>query len=87
MPTIYNVRKFCPPTAIKVDRGSDWGNPFVMHGETDRDRVCMLFDLYAQWRLTVEPNWLEPIKGKDIACWCVPKRCHAVTLLQLANRG
>jgi hypothetical protein len=72
-------------STIRVDRGTDWGNPFVMHGEADRTRVCDLFAAYAKWRLKVEPGWLKPLKGRNLACWCAPKRCHAETLLKLAN--
>ena len=71
--------------AIRVDRSSDWGNPFVMHRESERTKVCDLFAAYAKWRLTVDPQWLKPLRGKDLACWCAPKRCHADTLLKLAN--
>lgn len=72
--------------SVRVDRGTDWGNPFVMHGEADRDRVCELFAQYAHWRLTVEPAWLTPLRGRTLACWCAPKRCHAETLWLLANQ-
>lgn len=74
--------------AIRVDRGTDWGNPFIIrgHSEAERHRVCDLYELYAEWRLTVEPGWLDPLRGHDLACWCAPKRCHADTLLRLANR-
>lgn len=76
-----------PKGAVRVDRGSDWGNPFVMRDQStvERDRVCDLFEQYAAWRLSVEPDWLRPLRGKSLACWCVPKRCHAETLLRLAN--
>ena len=69
----------------RVDRATDWGNPFIMHGEHERERVCDLFEQYAQWRLTVDPLWLEPLRGKHLECWCAPKRCHAETLRRLAN--
>lgn len=72
-------------TAVRVDRSSPWGNPFQIVGEIGRDEVCDKFELYAQWRLTVEPDWLKPLRGKNLACWCAPKRCHADTLLRLAN--
>lgn len=89
MSTIYNMRGrngIVPAGAVLVDRSSDWGNPFVMHGEADRDRVCDLFADYAQWRVARQPDWLEPLRGKDLACWCAPKRCHVETLRELANR-
>lgn len=72
-------------TYIKIDRGSEWGNPFVMASERDRHKVCDQFEQYAHWRLTIEPRWIDPIRGQNLACWCVPKRCHAETLLRLAN--
>lgn len=77
-----------PADAVRVDRGSNWGNPFVMAGQSDqeRNRVCDLFEQYAAWRLAIEPAWLEPLRGKSLACWCAPKRCHAETLLRLANQ-
>jgi hypothetical protein len=71
--------------AVKVDRSSAWGNPFIMESESSRDYVCDLYEQYAKWRLTVEPDWLTPLRERNLACWCHPKRCHADTLLRLAN--
>lgn len=73
---------------VRVDRGTDWGNPFVIQSatESERNRVCDLYEQYARWRLTVEPHWLDPLHGKNVACWCAPKRCHAETLIRLANK-
>jgi len=74
---------------IRVDRGTDWGNPFVIISqmtEQERARVCDLFEAYAIWRLTVDPKWLVPLHGQNLACWCFPKRCHAETLRRLANK-
>lgn len=83
---VYNKKVQSLTSTIKsVDRGTDWGNPFVMCNEADRDRVCNLYEQYAIWRLTVDPNWLVPLRGFNLACWCAPKRCHAETLLRLAN--
>ena len=68
-----------------VDRHTPWGNPFILNLDGGRDEVCDLFAQYAQWRLTVQPDWLELLRGQDLYCWCSPKRCHADTLLRLAN--
>ena len=43
-------------------------------------------------RARTEPEWLKPLRGKSLTCWCKPKpessvRCHAETLLRLANQG
>ena len=85
MPKILNKRSAAPATGMSVDRGTEWGNPFIMKSERDRDKVCAQFEAYARWRLTIEPEWLLPLRGQDLACWCAPKRCHAETLLRLAN--
>lgn len=74
-----------PVDSVRVDRATNWGNPFIMADESQRDEVCNKFELYAFWRLNMEPHWLDALKGKDLACWCAPKRCHAETLLRLAN--
>ena len=32
-------------------------------------------------------EWIAPLRGKDLACWCRPgQECHADVLLALANR-
>ena len=83
---IYNLRDGKPPNdAVLVDRRTPWGNPFPMDDEADRDFVCDEFEDYAKKRLTREPDWLSPLRGKNLVCWCAPKRCHAETLRRLAN--
>ena len=72
--------------AVRVDRHTPWGNPFLIGPDGDRDQVCDLFAVYAKWRLTIQPDWLKPLIGKHLACHCHPKRCHAETLLELANQ-
>lgn len=45
-----------------------------------------LFADYAPKRLTWDRGWLEPLRGKDLACWCKEgATCHADILLLLAN--
>lgn len=91
MPNVLSLRAASIKNldGVRVDRGSQWGNPFIMENESEkeRDRVCDLYERYAEWRLSVEPHWLDELKGKNLACWCTPKRCHAETLLRLANPG
>jgi Domain of unknown function (DUF4326) len=96
---IYSLRSAAqqrdpiPPDAVYVGRGrgSQWGNPYMAHSEADRDDVCDRFEQYAQQRLEREPHWLEPLRDRSLVCWCQspsdrnPKRCHAMTLLRLAN--
>lgn len=45
-----------------------------------------LFWGYAQTQLAANPHWLDPLRDKDIVCWCnLSDPCHADVLLELAN--
>ena len=85
MPNIYNKRHTYPADAIYVGRPSRWGNPFRAGKDGTRDEVIAKFEAYALDKLTREPDWLEPLRGKDLVCWCFPKACHGDVLLRLAN--
>jgi hypothetical protein len=64
-----------------------WGNPFDLK-QFDRQTAFWLFGVYARQRLVVEPDWLEPLRGKDLACSCrEAEACHADILLGMANRS
>lgn len=58
-----------------------------LRAEPSLDR-CL--DLYTAWlagELTHNPDLLEPLAGKDMACWCpLDKPCHADVLLDLVSR-
>lgn len=91
-PKIYSKRKGSPPppdNAVYVGRYSagDWGNRWHIRNEANRDQVCDRFDAYAVERHADDPEWLAPLRGKSLICWCTPKRCHAETLLRLANEN
>jgi hypothetical protein len=46
-----------------------------------------VFRVWAEWLLVGEPAWLEPLRGRDLVCWCPRDApCHADVLLELANR-
>ena len=70
----------CPFDAVYVGRGTPWGNPFIMKRESERDFVCDLFEIDILPKLDV-----SALRGKDLVCWCAPKRCHADSLLRKAN--
>ncbi len=67
--------------AVRVDRGSTFGNPFILGADGDRDAVC---DAYANHYVPFKPSILKLIpslKGKVLICHCYPERCHAQTLV------
>jgi hypothetical protein len=86
MPKVLNwhVVHGVPKGAVYCGRGSPWGNPYKIPKpelDGDRDRVCDLFEANVLPHLDV-----TPLKGKDLVCFCAPKRCHCDALLAKANR-
>jgi len=77
-----------PPNTIYVGRPSRWANPFRIGKDGDRQEVVRKFKEYAIKQLRREPSWLEPLKGKNLACWCpLDKECHADVLLELMEEA
>lgn len=91
-----------PDGAVKVDRSTKWGNPFVVGVDGTRAE-CV--DLYAKLSAgyiclsagpTVDEQRAardsmkkarEELRGRDLACWCqLDAPCHADILLKIANR-
>ena len=92
IPKVYSKRKTTPaeyrnppPDAMLVDRTTQWGNPFIIGRDGTHEQVVGKFKIYALDRLRHQPDWLEPLRGKDLVCWCAPESCHADVLLHLAN--
>lgn len=86
MPKVHNkYHKTAGSEAVYIGRGSPYGNPFVIGKHGDRNAVCDQFDVM----LLGNPQLLEKVKteleGKDLVCFCAPKRCHGDTLLRIAN--
>jgi hypothetical protein len=70
-----------------IDRNTDWGNPFEMPSDGDRDTVC---DNYANHYLPHKPSLMKKLpklKGQVLVCWCHPERCHGDHLAELSNKG
>lgn len=73
-----------------IGRGSPLGNPFVMQGEGDRDRVCNQYQQWFDQKVKANDvfvmNELRRLyriaKGGDLVlgCFCSPKRCHGLTI-------
>ncbi|MAH32225.1 MAG: hypothetical protein CMG78_09340 [Marinobacter sp.] len=84
-----------PPNTVKVDRTTKWGNPFVIGGGPMGRAALDLEGCVGFFRQMLSdpemraacgyPDDLEPLRGKNLACWCAGKDCHADVLLELAN--
>jgi len=73
--------------AVRVDRGTRYGNPFVLGEDGDRNEVC---DAYRLHYLPHKPSITEragDLVGKVLICHCYPERCHAESLVKLARES
>jgi hypothetical protein len=73
--------------AVRIDRGTRYGNPFILDEDGDRDEVC---DSYERHYLTRKPSITDRIDagdltGKVLVCHCYPQRCHGDCLAAEAN--
>ena len=76
-----------PKDVVYVGRPTKWGNPWwPKSNEAERNASCDKYETYATLRAQAEPEWIAPLRGKDLVCWCAPSRCHADTLIRLANK-
>ncbi len=79
-----------PVGAVYVGRPSRWGNPYRVGTEESAAECVAKFERWCRQRQTDAPaafaQWLAPLSGHDLACWCAPDTpCHANVLLRLAN--
>jgi hypothetical protein len=85
-----------PANTVYVGRPTDWGNQFVVGFGCDPFIVAShwlarhKFEQWIEKEKQLYPNWfaewLAPLRGKNLACWCpLDQPCHADVLLKLAN--
>lgn len=86
---VYSKRSgYWPAGAVYVGRPTKWGNPFRKSREEDR---MLVLQKYKAWLLAPERKELRnemrrELRGKDLVCWCAPKRCHAELIEWVANQ-
>lgn len=86
MPKVYNKHHGdAPADAVNVMRPHPLGNPFKIGRDGARDEVCDKYEAWLAECLDVGAFTLEPLRGRDLVCCCAPLRCHADTILRLAN--
>jgi len=71
---------------IPVDRKTEWGNPFELPYDGNRETVIRN---YAEHYLPYKPSLLSRVtelRGMALACWCAPDPCHADILKSKAEK-
>jgi hypothetical protein len=72
---------------VRIDRGSAWGNPFIMDTDGTRDEVCDWYEEhYMPYKKSLNDK-IKNLKGKILGCHCYPNRCHGETLIKLLHES
>jgi ParB-like chromosome segregation protein Spo0J len=66
---------------LPIDRGTQWGNPFVVGEDGDRETVCDSFEVYFSLKPSLQVK-IPSLAGKVLGCWCFPERCHGNHLVE-----
>lgn len=76
-----------PPDTISVARPHKWGNAFKIDDDTSRAQAVENHRARMMVRIEKNPDYLDELRGHNLACYCsLDERCHADTLIALANR-
>lgn len=87
MPQVYNKKHgVCPKDAVYVGRPTDFGNPFTIGKDGNRNSVITKYEYWLSSQPELIDRAKRELRGKDLVCWCAPARCHADVLLKIANK-
>lgn len=84
----FSVLKYAKDNGLyqQIDRYSEWGNPFHVGSDGDRDHVCDAYARYYQDKKSLHPK-ISSLKGKALGCHCHPQRCHGHELKRIADEN
>ena len=66
---------------VRIDRKTEWGNPFEMGPDGDRDTDCDSYEIYFGRKFSLHTR-VSDLRGKVLVCWCYPQRCHGDYLVE-----
>lgn len=68
---------------VKISRGTDWGNPFVIGEDGDREAVINKYRKYLGMKDGLSHRLKSgELSGKLLVCWCCPDGCHGDVLIE-----
>ncbi len=71
---------------IYIGRGSDWGNPYAIGIDGDRDEVIRKYQYdFERGFLKSNKEQLLKLRGKKLGCHCKPAACHGDVLANYLN--
>jgi hypothetical protein len=70
---------------VRIDRRTEWGNPFEMPADGDRATVILAFESHYLPHKPSLLDRLDELRGKALGCWCAPEPCHGDVLATWAE--
>ena len=67
---------------VRIDRRSEWGNPFKIEDEAVRAEAIEGYRQYVAGQDELIDR-LDDLRGKVLGCWCFPDPCHGSVLIEL----
>lgn len=62
---------------VRIDRQTDWGNPYEMDADGSRDEVITWFEEYYPHKRSLHRRMMKDFNGRKVLlCWCYPEPCH-----------
>jgi len=71
---------------VRIDRKTDWGNPFEMPDDGDRAHVVAKFSKFYLPNKDQLLARIPTLRGKVLGCWCHPEECHGHIIAEIVNR-
>ena len=79
----YRRGQKLPANTKYVGRPSRWGNPWKVTDDYPLGLVLHMYEIWLKTRLRSEPDFLEPLRGYNLSCYCpLDQACHADILLE-----
>jgi len=70
---------------VRVDRSTDFGNPFIMPDDGDRGEVIAKFEKFYWPHKNGLLDQIVDWRGKVLVCWCHPEPCHGDVIADTIN--
>lgn len=87
MTTLVNLRTYGldKSNLVYIDRRSMFGNPFPLISDYSREKAILQYRIWFYRQLELRPDFVKAVralKGKTLACWCVPLPCHGDVIIE-----
>jgi hypothetical protein len=88
MNTHFHVLKYAKDKGIykQIDRYSEFGNPFWLGTDGNRDELCDGYIEYYKHKRSLHSKIID-LKGKVLGCHCHPLRCHGDYLKKIVDEN